>query len=283
MELAPIVLFVYNRPDKTKKTLEALKRNKYAQQSDLFIFSDAYKSVRHKNNVLAVREIIKNVEGFQSVTVVESKSNKGLAQSIISGVSKIIGEYGKVIVLEDDIVTRADFLYFMNKSLTCYKNNQKIWSITGFSFPIDLSEAFDKDVYLALRANSWSWATWADRWDTIDWDVKDFSKLQLNIVQRFCFNLGGNDLFRMLKSQMERSIDSWAIRWVYAQFKNKSFTVYPTRPLAENIGVDGTGVHCHPTHKYDVVLEKPTFRFRLPKTPKLDLKIAYKCKKFMDV
>ncbi len=165
MDLAPIVLFVYNRPDLTKETLSALKKNTLASESELFIFSDGSKSEKDFDKVNEVRKLIKNINGFKSVRVFENKENKGLANSIIFGVTKIINKYGKIIVLEDDLITSKYFLKFMNEGLNFYKNNKKIGSITGYNKPSHFMKFknYDKDLYLSSRFSSWGWATWKDR------------------------------------------------------------------------------------------------------------------------
>jgi hypothetical protein len=246
--LAPIVLFVYNRPTHTKKTVEALKQNKLAKESQLFIFSDAPKNENSIESVEEVRKYIKSINGFENIIIREAEKNKGLATSVISGVTEVIKEYGKVIVLEDDLVTSVNFLEYMNKALCFYENNQKIWSISGYNLPIEIPKAYNKDVYLSYRACSWGWATWKDRWDKNDWTVSNYDDFLKSKEQQKLFNRGGSDMTDMLKSQMEGKIDSWAIRWCYSQFKDNSYTIYPVKSKIQNIGNDGSGVHCGDTN-----------------------------------
>ncbi len=254
--LAPIVLFVYNRPDHTKKTVEALKKNRYANESNLFIFSDAPKNKNSVKEVRKVREYIKSITGFKNITIKEAKTNKGLANSVIEGVTEIIDKYGKVIVLEDDLITSVNFLEYMNEALEFYNKDKKIWSISGYNPPIKIPGNYKNDVYLGLRASSWGWATWDDRWDKNDWEVKDYSNFKLDKKSQKLFNHGGDDMSEMLKNQMEGKIDSWAIRWCYNQFKTKTFTIFPIISKVQNIGMDGSGVHCGRTEINNVILDK---------------------------
>ncbi|MFW6016806.1 MAG: glycosyltransferase, partial [bacterium] len=239
--LSPIVLFVYNRPEHTKKTIKALKKNKLADKSKLFIFSDGEKSANDKQKVKEVRKIINKIDGFKQGKVFESEENKGLANSVIDGVTKIINQYGKVIVLEDDLITSKNFLRYMNRALDFYEEDKKIWSISGYNLPIGIPDDYKHDVYLSYRASSWGWATWKDRWDKIDWDINDYSEFINDKSAQKLFNRGGSDMKNMLKSQMEGKIDSWAIRWCYNQFKNDSYTIYPVVSKVKNIGMDGSG------------------------------------------
>lgn len=255
MNLAPIVLFVYNRPKHTQRTINALKRNDLAKESELFIFSDGEKNQEDKQKVQEVRGIIKNSNGFKNIEIYESKINKGLANSVIDGVTKIINEYGRVIVLEDDLITSKIFLNYMNEALNFYEDNKNIWSISGYNLPIKIPEDYDCDVYLAYRANSWGWGTWKDRWINIDWEIKDFDEFIYDKSKQKLFNRGGSDMSRMLKNQMNGQIDSWAIRWCYNQFKANSYTIYPVKSKVKNIGMDGSGEHCGFSDKYDVTLD----------------------------
>lgn len=245
--ISPIVLFVYNRPWHTQKTIESLKENILASESILYIFSDGPKNDKAIESVIAIRKYIKTINGFKKINIIEREVNLGLANSIIDGVSNVINDYGKVIVLEDDLITSPYFLKFMNEALNFYQDNQNIYSITGFSFSteyMNFPADFIDDVYLNIRPMSWSWATWKDKWAGIDWDVKDFTNFINSKKLRNDFNRGGTDLTNMLKAQMNGEIDSWYIRWCYNAFLKKKYTIYPKISFVNNIGHDRTGVHC---------------------------------------
>lgn len=244
--LAPIVLFVYNRPEHTQKTLQALKENELASQSELYIFSDGPKDEKNAGKIYEVRKILRTWKergDFLNVYISEAKTNRGLANSVIDGVSQIIGKYGKVIVLEDDIVTDAMFLTYMNQALDYYEKNDRIWSVSGYVMPMKSLKKYSKDVFFFYRGCSWGWGTWKDRWDMNDWDMSvyyDFRKDRQGVKQ---FERGGKDLPRMMEWQIKGKIDSWAVRWYYWQSKYDMFTVYPRVSLVENTGCDGTGTH----------------------------------------
>jgi len=247
MNLSPIVLFVYNRPWHTIQTVEALLKNDLKAQSNLIIFADAAKDDHNIENVKEVINYIKTINGFKSVTIYEREINYGLADSIIDGVTSVIDAYGRVIVLEDDLVTSPLFLKYMNESLEHFENEKHIFSITGYNFPSSLMKIpanYIYDTYLNYRCMSWGWGTWKDRWNITDWEVKDFNSFIKNTNEVKLFNRGGKDLARMLKLQMAGEIDSWAIRWCYAHFRNQAFCSYPVKSLLKNIGHDGSGTHC---------------------------------------
>ncbi len=251
-ELTPIVLFVYNRPWHTKKTIEALKNNELAGESDLFIFADNTVDDKNKESVDSVRRYVKTIDGFKTVNIVERETNFGLAKNVISGVTEVINRYNKVIVLEDDIVCSRIYLSYMNKLLSYYKYNEKIYSVTGYTFPIEIPVKYKYDVYFSSRASSWGWGTWKDRWQIVDWDVEDYDSFLINPEHIKSFNTGGDDLTKMLKQQMNGKIDSWSIIWSYSHFKNNSYCVYPTKSRLRNIGADRSGIHTDKTKKFDV-------------------------------
>jgi len=247
--LAPIILFVYNRPEHTRLVIESLKNNALSSFSDIYIFSDAAKSSKDEIRVNQVREFISSIDGFRTINISLAERNKGLAKSVIQGVTEVIDRHGKVIVLEDDIVTSTIFLQFMNESLDYYEKYGEVWSVSGYNFPFSLPRDYDDDVYFFYRASSWGWATWKDRWDTIDWEVKDFENYKNNIVRIFDFCKGGTDLDKMLRHYMNGRIDSWAIRWCYSQFCQSKLTVYPVKSLVNSIGTDGSGTNCDTSSK----------------------------------
>lgn len=267
---APIVLFTYNRLYHTQRTVEALQNNTLAKDSILYIFSDGPKDKIHENNVHQVREYIKTIQGFKKVIIIENKKNKGLANSIIDGVTQIINQHNRVIVLEDDLITSLGFLEYMNNMLDKYQNVDNIYSITGYNYPKSLMQIpsdYQYDIYFNQRPASWGWGTWKDRWENVDWDILDFNEFKHNKRAQHNFNQGGDDMSDMLIAQMSDKIDSWAIRWAYHHFKKDGYCVYPTHSYVSNIGHDGSGVHCGTSDKYTIPPEELSTKtnLRLPK------------------
>ena len=242
--LAPIALFVYSRPKETEELIKSLKNNRLAKDSSLFIFSDAPKHEGHTELVSQTRQFIKTITGFKSVEIFESTVNKGLARSVIDGVTQVIDEYGKVIVLEDDDLLSTDFLEYLNEALDVYEADKSIWSVTAYAPPIDISPDYKHDVYLSYRGCSWGWCTWKDRWHKHNWDLSDYKKFIKNTLEKKRFQKGGNDLLKMLELQYLKKLDSWAIRSCYSQFKHGMYTVYPIRSKIQNIGFGETSTHC---------------------------------------
>ncbi|NMG33878.1 glycosyltransferase [Azoarcus sp. TTM-91] len=244
---APIVLFAYNRPSHTRATLEALARNTLAAQSDLVIFSDAPKDDAAASAVREVREVLAGVTGFASVRVVERERNMGLARSVIAGVTELLDAHGRVIVLEDDLVTSRHFLQYMNDALDYYADDPKAFSIGGYQFPartMAIPMRYRHDTYASYRCCSWGWATWRDRWARIDWDMGYIDAFMADREQQARFNRGGPDMTQMLMHQHQGRIDSWAIRFCHAHFANDMRCIYPVKSLVSNIGLDNSGVHC---------------------------------------
>lgn len=245
--LAPVVLFVYNRPDHTRATLDALARNSLAPVSDLIIFSDAPKDQAAVPAVEAVRQLVAGASGFASVRVVERDKNLGLAKSVISGVTEIVSARGRVIVLEDDLVTTPQFLQYMNDALDRYENDPKAFSVGGYQFPeqkMAIPPSYGHDTYASYRCCSWGWATWLDRWNGIDWDMRYFDAFMADPDQQARFNRGGPDMTKTLQDQKEGKVNSWAIRFCHAHFAADMRCIYPVKSLVNNIGLDGSGVHC---------------------------------------
>ena len=241
--LAPICLFVYSRLKETKLTVETLQKNFLASASQLFIFADGALDKDNIEEVQAVREYIHTISGFSNVTIYESDINIGLANSIISGVSKIVNIYNKVIVLEDDLLLSTNFLCFMNQALTFYKEKERILSISGYSFELKYPNNYKYDVAFSIRASSWGWATWKNRWQQIDWELKDYSSFKRNPIKHIMFNLGGSDLSRMLIRQVKGKIDSWSIRFAYHQYKHNYIDVFPIRSKVINNGFNPKATH----------------------------------------
>lgn len=241
MSLAPILLFVYNRPWHTKKTIEFLRKNILSINSDLFVYSDGPKNDKDKVKVEEIRNYFKEVKGFKNITVIERDKNFGLAESIIQGVTEIVNKYGKAIVLEDDLVTSPYFLTFMNHGLDIYENEERVISIHGYIYPV--KEKLP-DTFFLKGADCWGWATWRRGWNLFE---KDGKKLLNEIKQKKLTKEFDFDNFypytKMLEDQITGKNNSWAIRWYASAFLKEKLTLYPGRSLIKNIGFDGTGTH----------------------------------------
>ena len=248
-ELAPIALFVYNRLWHTKKTVESLSKNSLAQKSDLFIFSDGAKNSLQEENVENVREYIKSIKGFKSVTIIEKDKNYGLADSIIAGVTQVVNEYGKIIVLEDDLVLSDFFLEYMNQALMTYEKSEEVISIHGYCYPVkdNLPETF-----FLKGADCWGWATWKRGWALFELDAAKLLQeiKDQNIEKEFDFN-SSIEYVKMLRNQVKGKIDSWAIRWHASAFLLGKLTLYPGVSLVNNIGIDSSGTHLGTTKKFN--------------------------------
>lgn len=273
MILAPIILFVYNRPRHTRQTIESLQKNLLARESELFIFSDGPKNESDEKNVAEVRNYIKTIGNFKNVTLEKSEVNNGLANSVIDGVTKILKKSNKVIVLEDDLVLATGFLEYMNNGLEFYKNQNKIFSLTGYCPPVKIPTDYKEDVFFSSRAASWGWATYHDRWALVDWNIEIFNEFNNNKITQRNFNKWGEDLTPMLKAQFYNLIDSWAVRWSYAHYRNDSYCVYPVRSLVRNTGTDSSGTHFSKTKKYDVKLSEFSRKVNFPESVKTDDRI----------
>lgn len=235
-EFAPICLFVYNRLDLTKKTLEALQNNTESKHSHLIIYSDAPKKIDDQNKVHEVRDYIKSIpqSSFKTITIVERTVNLGLANSIIQGVSEVVDRYGNVIVIEDDLVTSKFFLEYMNNCLELYKNDLNVASIHGWTFPL---KQRGENTYFLRGADCWGWATWKRAWSHFESNGEVLLTRLKNSHLENKFNLDGAfPYIEMLQDQIAGKNNSWAIRWHASSFLNEMLTLYPKKSFIQNIG-----------------------------------------------
>lgn len=242
--LSPIVLFVYNRPEHTKKTLNALIHNELASDSDLIIFADGPKvnaNEEQLKKICETRNICKTINGFKTITINEFETNKGLAQNIILGVTSIVNQYGKVIVLEDDIITGKYFLTYMNEALNKYKNEEKAYAVSGWYYPIRTEKS---ESFFLSSFNCWGWATWKDKWACFYKDAGYYRK-KITKQQRKRFNLDGYfDYWNQIEDNYHGVINTWFIFWYASAFMKDGLCLFPSESLVTNCGCDGSGEHC---------------------------------------
>ncbi len=253
--LAPIALFAFNRPEHLERTLDALAANELASESSITIFCDGARTEEEKKLTDATRHVARRAQGFASVTVIEREKNMGCAASVIDGLQYMFARHEKLIVFEDDILCSSHTLSFLNDGLAYYKSNIQIFNIAAWSFPpsiFSVSEKYVFDVYAIPRFNvSGGWASWRNRFEAIDWDIKDYIEFKNSPEKRKAFNVGGEDLSDLLDAQMNNKVSSWAIRADYSRFKHGQCGINPVTSYTTNIGF-GDGTHTTEyTDKFD--------------------------------
>ncbi len=252
-DLAPIVLFVYNRPEHTETTLEALADNELASDSILYIYADGLKAGGNSEdikNVALTREIIRKRQWCKQVNIIESSKNKGLANSIVDGVTTIVNKYGKVIVLEDDILTAKGFLSYMNNALSTFENEEQIMHISAYMYPVN--RTYEPGVCFLKILSCWGWATWKRAWHNYSDDLEGFMLKLTSDESINKFNILGNGPFYdQLHGNFMGTIKTWAVRWYASWYFKGGYSLFPKTTLVKNIGHDGSGIHCGDTNIYD--------------------------------
>jgi hypothetical protein len=249
---APIALFVYNRPQHTARTLKFLQQNELAAESRLFIFSDGAKTDADQEMVDKVRDLIKDADGFKSVEIIKRKENMGLANSIIAGVSKLVADYGQVIVFEDDLISSPYTLTYFNESLNRYRQEEKVMHIGAYMYNLKAENLPETFFYRA--ATSWGWATWDRAWKHFEPNIDKLMD-QFNAADKRAFSIDHTmNFWKQMKDFKNGRNNSWAIRWYASIFLKKGLTLNPSQSLVNNIGHDGSGIHSGINDIYNVVI-----------------------------
>lgn len=239
MTYAPIALFTYSRADHTQAAVESLLKNEEARNSDLYIFSDGPKTEAKTDAVAENRRYIHTISGFKSIHIVEREKNWGLANSLIAGITEIVNQYGRVIVVEDDLILSPYFLQFMNEALDRYADDDRVSAVSAFLNPIKEKAP---DTFFLRYFACWGWATWKRAWDLLNPDANDLlRKLRWRVKD---FNIGNtSDFYGMLYCQKLGLVDSWAIRYYASSYLADKLVLFPGHTLTVQNGIDGTGTH----------------------------------------
>lgn len=252
---APIIVFPYNRPMHLKSVIYHLSKNTLANKSEIYLFCDGPHSKQDKKNVMTVRALCREITGFKTINIIEREENLGCYKNIRFGIDEILSSYDSAIIVDDDVITSPYFLNFMNQALIRYKNEPCVFSISGWCPPSRLFKIppqYSYDSFFMYRNGSWGWGIWTDRWNKIDYDLKNITNFlkDTSLCLEFC--KGGEDLLNMLKDQIHGMINTWDIQLCYSQFKHGCVSLYPTISYTTNIGTDGTGFHfSKKTEKWD--------------------------------
>lgn len=257
---APIALFVYNRPQHTERTIKFLQQNQLAAESRLFVFSDGFKSAEDQAKVMEVRELLKSIDGFKSVEIIERPENMGLANSVIAGVSRLVKDYQQVIVMEDDLITSPFTLTYFNEALSRYREEEKVMHIGAYMYPLKENNLPESFFYRA--ATSWGWATWERAWQHFEPNI-DTLMGQFDAKKKSAFSIEHKmNFWKQMQDFKNGKNNSWAIRWYASIFLKGGLTLNPSQSLVNNIGHDGTGIHSGINDIYNVIINpKPIQHF----------------------
>lgn len=261
MTLSPIIVFAYNRPDHLSATLDALSKNELADQSVLYIFTDGPKegaSEECLQRIAAVREIAHLQNWAKETFVVETESNKGLATSIITGVTEVVNRYGRVIVLEDDMVTSPGFLRYMNDALEMYKDDEKVMHITGYMFPVKHQDKLPETFFYEVP-QCWSWATWDRAWKYFSDDIDELFEYWSKDWKRFN-HWGDHTLEQQLTANYNRTLRTWFVKWHAMVLRMDGLTLWPRQSLVHNIGFDGSGENCGTYNRQETKMLAPSIQ-----------------------
>jgi len=265
---APIALFVYRRPEHTRRAVEALKANEESKRSPLFIFSDGAASPAYEPAVQEVRDYIQGIDGFASVTLVERERNLGLANSIVAGVTQLCDQSGRVIVVEDDLIVTPGFLDYMNTALDRYADEERVMQIAGHMFPVDMSDVGRDAVFLPITT-SWGWGTWARSWRHMKRGRESYDWIVASNDRRHKFDANGSfPYLAMLRDNVDGKISSWAIEWYASVFRMQGMTLFPVRTLVSNTG-DEKATHASRPEFWSSQVD-PDFRVRAFPPPEVD-------------
>ncbi len=271
---APIALFAYDRPDHLRQTLEALSRNHLAAESDLFVFADGPKAGSDDpvlQRIRRVRALLCEPWPFRTISIRESHANKGLAASVIAGVTELVNAQGRVIVLEDDLITSPGFLTFMNWALETYVESPSVFQVSGYQFPLKFTDSTPTTFFLPM-ITSWGWATWKRAWDEFDPNATGWESLRQDPNLRHRFDLDGSYPYtRMLERQMEGDgISSWAIRWRWSVFQHGGLVLYSKASFVRNIGFDRLATHTKSGSRFEHSSLQEQDRYSSPESEVVD-------------
>ena len=270
----PVLISTYTRIDHLKQTINALLKNELAKETVVYIYSDGAR-VGDEKKVESVRQYLSSVTGFSALHVVVREQNMGANANQINAMKELLDRYGAVITMEDDIVVAPGFLQYMNMALEKYKTDQKVFSISAYCPPIQIRKDYPYDAFFIRRFNGWGAGWWKDRFDSMRYiTLSEFEKFSSDKKATRSFTrAGGRDMLVMLKRVAHGELDAGDVRCMYTQFLKDQYTLYPTQSLVQNIGFDGTGVHCGSMNLFEVTLSDKT-SFRLPSQVFVDQRIV---------
>jgi hypothetical protein len=249
-ECAPIAIFAYKRLHHLSRLIDSLLANELFARSPLFVFCDGARTKDDQDAVSRTRALVHERLGSYG-EIVEQKTNKGLAQSIITGVTELCSRYGRVIVLEDDLALHPGCLEFLNAALRHYSEDARVYHVNAYRYPLPPASA----PHFLRLTSSWGWATWQRAWAHFEPDATLLERRirEAGLISAMDFE-GAFHYYAMLQAQVQGKVDSWAIRWYASVLLRGGLALCPNASQVSNHGLDNSGAHCETTSDYDVVL-----------------------------
>jgi hypothetical protein len=239
----PIVVIIFNRPDKTKILYESLK---YYKPSKLLIISDGPRNNFKNENekVVQSRKVFEKIDWECEVLFNISETNLGCRERIISGLNWVFDKVEKAIILEDDCIPTNEFFIYMETLLDRYQNNKKISSVCGTNFLSDLYKVNDSYLY-SKYCHVWGWGTWKDRWFKIDARLENLQKVKkTKFLKKYLGSYRAYLYWHWILGRVnKKKIDSWAYIWNFTNFINEDLCIIPSTNLLSNIGIGNDSSH----------------------------------------
>lgn len=248
MNIIPVLLITFNRPEHTRRTIDALR----IQRPPLvYVFQDGPRSNNSSDvtNCELVRKVIDEcIDWPCELHTFFCEVNRGCRDAIIYAISEVLNRNEEVIVVEDDIITSPAFYSYMCHALNQYKSIKSVFSISGHSYSpsrFRVPSDYPYDVYASPRLFNWGWGTWRDRWFLTDWSFSYYDDFMKHPYEQQAFARGGEDLISMLREEHDGHSSAWDIQFAYAHFAHHSISIVPCISYTFNIGQDGSGTHCN--------------------------------------
>lgn len=239
---APVALFIFRRPRHLRSVITGLLACAGIEETPIVVFGDGPRTPTERDEVDEARAVaLELLNGRAEFHFHES--NRGLSRSIIDGVTDVVGRYGRVIVLEDDLEPYPSFLDFMNTALDRYEADPRIFQVAAYMFDVPEFAGRSEALVLPLTT-SWGWATWSRAWARFDASAPGWERVGRDPVLRRRFNVDGSyEYAGMLERQLSGTGQSWAIVWYWCVFSHGGLVLFPPRTLVRNAGMDGSGTH----------------------------------------
>jgi len=279
---APIVVFAYNRARLLRNLLQSLRENRFAEQSELYIYVDGAKDADDHQRVSEVIAVAQSTEGFLKTTVRVSSKHNGLAMSIRNGVSEVLQKFGVAIVLEDDLYVSRQFIAVINTLLKTFESDKRIMQVSGFGPKLSCQIGESQEYYLCGRSQSWGWATWVDRWNTIDWNITDYQSFLRDRHLTKNFSALGSDLMQSLQKYSDGEMDVWLIAYIYNMYRKKMYAVCPRHSLVRNDGFGADASNCRNYNRYAIDFNE-NVEYNVPTDIQYDKKIEQNALRFWSV
>ena len=237
----PVLLIIFNRPELTRRTLEAIAR---AKPQTLLVAADGARFPEELDRCEQARELIRRIDWNCDVITNFSDTNLGCGIRVYTAIDWAMSQHEELIILEDDCIPSTSFFRFCEELLAYYRDDKRVMHIGGNNFQFGHNKT-PYSYYFSKYFHVGSFATWRRAWKYFDWSIGQWPILkEAGLVQSICSDPHEQRYWTNVFEHVHRGRrDIWDYQWTFTCWAQNGLAITPSSNLVTNVGTGPDATH----------------------------------------